>query len=143
MVAGIFRAGGIASFICDDKRYLLASYFQEHLKYVKPGQPVEIEFDLYPGQIFKGKVDAIWWANGGGQYLPSDIIPTFEPENPQLPKGQFAVKIGLDDPNQAGFPIGAQGGAAIYTSSHGGFVVLRRIALRMTTWFNWLYPMPF
>ncbi len=143
MVAGIFRAGGIASFICDEDRYLLASYFQEHLKYVKPGQPVEVEFDLYPGQIFRGRVDAIWWANGSGQYLPSDIIPTFEPENPQLPKGQFAVKIGLDNRNQAGFPIGAQGGAAIYTSEHGGFVVLRRIAIRMTTWFNWLYPMPF
>jgi len=143
MVAGTIRAGGIASFICDDDRYLLASYFQEHLKYVQTGQPVEVEFDLYPGQIFKGRVDAIWWANGAGQYLPSDIIPTFEPENPQLPKGQFAVKIGLSDPNQAGFPIGAQGGAAIYTSEHSGFIVLRRIAIRMTTWFNWLYPMPF
>src|SRR5277367_2471393 len=84
MVAGIVRAGGIASFICDDDRYLLASYFQEHLKYVKTGQPVEIEFDLYPGQIFRGKVNAIWWANGSGQYLPSDIIPTFEPANPKM-----------------------------------------------------------
>jgi hypothetical protein len=102
-----------------------------------------VGFDLYPGQIFKGKVDAIWWANGGGQYLPSDIIPTFEPENPQLPKGQFAVKIALDDSKQAEFPIGAQAGAAIYTSAHGGFVVPRRIAIRMTTWFNWLYPLPF
>jgi multidrug resistance efflux pump len=28
MVAGILRVGGIASFICDDDRYLLATYFQ-------------------------------------------------------------------------------------------------------------------
>jgi multidrug resistance efflux pump len=143
MVSGIFRIGGIASFICDDNRYLLATYFQEHLKYVQPGQPVEVALDLYPGQIFKGKVNAIWWANGEGQYLPSDIIPKFEPVNPQLPAGQFAVKIDLEGSNQTRFPIGAQGGAAIYTSSHGGFVVLRRIAIRMRTWFNWLYPMPF
>jgi len=143
MVSGIFRIGGIASFICDDDRYLLASYFQEHLKYVKPGQPVETVLDLYPGQIFKGRVNAIWWANGEGQYLPSDIIPKFEPVNPQLPQGQFAVKIDLDGSGKVRFPIGAQGGAAIYTANHGGFVVLRRIAIRMTTWFNWLYPMPF
>jgi multidrug resistance efflux pump len=143
MVAGIVRVGGIASFICDDDRYLLATYFQEHLKYVKTGQSVEAALDLYPGQIFKGKVDAIWWANGEGQYLPSDIIPTFEPANPQLPQGQFAVKIDLDGREQERFPIGAQGGAAIYTSDHGGFVVLRRIAIRMKTWFSWLYPMPF
>jgi multidrug resistance efflux pump len=143
MVAGILRVGGIASFICDDDRYLLATYYQEHLKYVQVGQPVEVEMDLYPGQIFKGKVDAIWWANGEGQYLPSDIIPTFEAVNPQLPQGQFAVKIGLESSDKTRFPIGAQGGAAIYTSAHGGFVTLRRIAIRMTTWFNWLYPMPF
>jgi len=143
MVAGIYRVGGIASFICDDDRYLLASYFQEHLKFVKTGQPVEVALDLYPGQIFQGKVDAIWWASGGGQYLPSDIIPTFEPTNPKLPQGQFAVKIDLDDRDKARFPIGAQAGAAIYTSSHGGFVALRRIAIRVNSWANWLYPMPF
>jgi multidrug resistance efflux pump len=143
MVAGIMRVGGIASFICDDDAYLLATYFQENLKYVRVGQPVEVALDLYPGQIFKAKVDAIWWANGEGQYQPSENIPTFEAVNPQLPQGQFAVKIGLDDRDKTRFPIGAQGGAAIYTSDHGGFVVLRRIEMRMTTWVKWLYPMPF
>jgi len=143
MVSGIVRIGGIASLICDDDSYLLATYFQEHLKYVQVGQPVEVALDLYPGQIFKAKVDAIWWASGEGQYLPSETIPTFSAENPKLPQGQFAVKIGLDVHDKARFPIGAQGGATIYTSDHGGFVVLRRIAIRMTTWFNWLYPMPF
>ena len=143
MVAGILRLGGIASFICDDNGYLLAPYFQEHLKYVQVGQPVEVAMDLYPGQIFKAKVDAIWWANGEGQYQPSENIPTFDAVNPQLPQGQFAVKIGLDAGVKGRFPIGAQGGAAIYTSDHGGFVALRRIQMRMTTWFKWLYPMPF
>jgi multidrug resistance efflux pump len=143
MVAGIVRVGGIASFICDDDRYLLATYFQEHLKYVQAGQPVEVALDLYPGQIFKGRVNAIWWANGDGQYLPSDIIPTFAPAKPDVPQGQFAVKIDLDSRYNLRFPIGAQGGAAIYTASHGGFAILRRIAIRINTWFNWLYPMPF
>ena len=56
MVAGDIRFGAIASFICDDNRYLLANFFQENLKYVKPGQPVEVALDLYPGQIWPGKV---------------------------------------------------------------------------------------
>jgi multidrug resistance efflux pump len=60
MVAGEVRFGAIASFICDADRYLLAQYFQENLKYVKPGQPVEAALDLYPGQIWKGTVEAIW-----------------------------------------------------------------------------------
>ena len=79
MVSGIYRIGGIAALIADADRYLLATYFQENLKYVQPGQPVEVAFDLYPGQIFRGRVDTIWKANGSGQYLPSDEIPKFHP----------------------------------------------------------------
>src|SRR5262249_29746094 len=74
MVSGIYRVGGIAAFIADADRYVLATYFQENLKYMKPGQPVELSLDLYPGQIFAGKVEDIWRANGSGQYLPSDDI---------------------------------------------------------------------
>jgi multidrug resistance efflux pump len=142
MVAGILRIGGIASFIVDNDRYLLASFNQGTLKYVKPGQPVEVALDLYPGQVFPAKVDSVWWANGEGQYLPSDIIPKFYPPDPMQPQGEFAVKIYLDHPTKVGLPIGAQGAAAIYTSG-GGFAVLRKITIRMHSWFNWLYPMPF
>jgi multidrug resistance efflux pump len=142
MVAGIVRVGGIASFIVDSDRYLLASFNQETLKYVKVGQPVEVALDLYPGQVFEARVDSIWWANGEGQYLPSDIIPRFYPANPNEPQGEFAVKIYLKNPSTVGLPIGAQGAAAIYTSG-GGFATLRKITIRMHSWFNWLYPMPF
>ena len=97
--------------IADADRYVLATYFQENLKYVKPGQPVEVSLDLYPGQIFAGKVDSIWRGNGVGQYLPSDEIPKFQAPDPNIPQGQYAVKILLDDPDQSKFSIGAQGSA--------------------------------
>src|SRR5271165_3564997 len=42
MVSGIYRVGGIAALIADADRYLLATYFQENLKYVRPGQSVEV-----------------------------------------------------------------------------------------------------
>jgi len=142
MVAGILRVGGIASFIVDSDRYMLAGFSQQTLKYVKVGQPVEVALDLYPGQVFEAKVDSIWWANGEGQYLPSDVIPTFHPADPKEPQGEFAVKIYPDNPSRLGLPIGAQGVATIYTSG-GGFAGLRKIAIRMHSWFNWLYPMPF
>jgi multidrug resistance efflux pump len=142
MVAGILRIGGIASFIVDSDRYMLASFSQQTLKYVKVGQPVEVALDLYPGQVFEAQVDSIWWANGEGQYLPSDVIPTFYPADPKQPQGEFAVKIYPNNPSQVRLPIGAQGAATIYTSG-GGFAALRKIAIRIHSWFNWLYPMPF
>ena len=144
MVSGTRRVGGIAALIAEADRYLLATFYQENLKYVEPGQPVEVALDLYPGQIFEGKVHSIWRANGVGQYLPSDEIPEFGPSPPNIPQGQYAVKILLDDPDQSKFPIGAQGTAAIYTSGeHGAWAALRKVSIRAHSWFNWLYPINF
>ncbi|MEZ5463183.1 HlyD family secretion protein [Dokdonella sp.] len=140
MVAGDIRFGAIASFVCDADRYLLAHYFQENLKYVKPGQQAEVAIDLYPGQIFTGKVQAIWPGSGAGQMLPSGRLPTFHYIPTELPQGQFAVAIKMDGADQSMFPIGTQGRAAIYTNPNSGFVVLRRVGIRAYSWFNWLYP---
>jgi multidrug resistance efflux pump len=140
MVSGIVRFGAIASFIVDADRYLLARFFQENLKYVKEGQPVETALDLYPGQIFTGKVLAIWQGTGAGQMLPSGDLPNFSYVPTDVPQGQFAVAIQLDDPDQSKFPIGTQGRATIYTNPKSPFVILRRIGIRGYTWFNWIYP---
>ena len=140
MVAGDVRFGAIASFVCDADRYLLANFFQENLKYVKPGQDIEAAIDLYPGQIFTGKVLAIWQGSGAGQLLPSGTLPNFQYRPTELPQGQFAVAIQLDDPDQAKFPIGTQGRATIYANPHSLFVILRKISIRAYTWFNWIYP---
>jgi multidrug resistance efflux pump len=140
MVAGIVRVGAIATLICDADRYLLANYFQENLKFVKPGQTVEVALDLYPGQIFPGKVEAVWRGSGAGQLLPSGRLPHFHYVPTELPQGQFAVAIRLDDPDQSKFPIGTQGRAAIYTNPKSAFVILRKIGIRSYTWLNWIYP---
>jgi multidrug resistance efflux pump len=139
MVSGIVRFGAIASFIVDRDRYVLGNFYQEHLKYVAVGQPVEVALNRYPGQIFKGKVESVWWANGEGQLLPSGDLPVFNP-GPNAAQTGFAVKIVMENRDQGMFPIGAQGAAAIYTSN-GGFAALRRIVIRTYSWLNWLYPL--
>jgi multidrug resistance efflux pump len=142
MVSGILRVGGIAAFLAEADRYVLATFFQENLKYVERGQPVEVALDLYPGQIFTGKVERIWRGNGVGQYLPTDEVPKFHQPDPRVAQGQYAVQIHLDDPDQSKFPIGAQGSAAIYTSG-GAWAALRKISIRAHSWLNWLYPINF
>jgi multidrug resistance efflux pump len=139
MVAGTVRFGAIAALIVDADRYVLGTYYQEHLKYVKPGLPVEVAFDLYPGQIFNGTVASIWWASGEGQFLPSGDLPSFNPPA-VVPQGRFAVRISLNDPQSPRFPIGAQGAAAIYTTG-GAWAALRRISIRTYSWMNWLFPL--
>ena len=140
MVAGDVRFGAIASFVADADRYILANFFQENLKFVKPGQSAEVALDLYPGQIWTGKVETIWQGSGAGQLLPSGVMPNFSYVPSEVPQGQFAVAILLDDEDQSKFPIGTQGRATIYTNPNSGFVVLRKIGIRAYTWFNWIYP---
>jgi multidrug resistance efflux pump len=76
MVSGIFRAGGIASFIVDADRYALATFYQENLKYLKDGQPVELALDLYPGQIVKGKVKASGGRAARARCYPAATCPS-------------------------------------------------------------------
>jgi hypothetical protein len=83
---------------------------------------------------------AIWQGSGAGQYLPSAVLPNFSAVPTDVPQGQFAVAIHMDDPDQARFPIGTQGRAAIYVNPDSGFVWLRKIGIRAYSWFNWLYP---
>jgi multidrug resistance efflux pump len=140
MVSGIVRFGAIASFVVDADRYVLATFFQENLKYVKKGQPVELAMDLYPGQIFPGTVQAIWRGSGAGQLLPSGTMPDWQAVPWDVPHGQFAVAIHIDVEDQSRFPIGTQGRATIYTNPKSGFVILRKIGIRGYSWFNWIYP---
>jgi len=141
MVAGIYRIGALASLICDADRYLLASYDQEVLLYVEPGQPVEIALDRFPGRIFKGTLVDVW-PSGAGQLLPSGALPSFKPVPEETPQGRFAARIRFDDADPR-FIMGAQGSAAIYAGSSFGFKALRRIGIRAYSWLNWLYPLPF
>lgn len=140
LVVGGRRIGAIAVLIADANPYLLAGFYQEHLKFVEEGQPVEVALDIYPGQIFEGKVKAIWEGTGQGQIKPSGNVPTFR--FPQL-QGRFAVEIVLDEnPALKRFPAGAHGAVAIYTGSgSSGFEVLRRINIRLYSWMNFLFPL--
>lgn len=139
LVVGGFRVGAIAAFVADADPYFLATFYQEHLKFVEPGMPVEVALDIYPGQIFTGTVKAIWEGTGQGQIVPHGRVPEFLFMSPQ---GRFAVEIDLsDDPALKRYPAGAHGAAAIYTGGGGNWVaVLRRVNMRLYTWVNFIVP---
>lgn len=140
LVTGILRVGAIASFVSSEDPYILATYYQEHLKFVEPGQKVEIALDLYPGYIFTGTVENIWWATGQGQFLPSGELPKFIIPKPQ---GRFAVQVSVDPVEGLNLAAGAHGSVAIFTGRGKGFAVLRRIGIRIYSWANWIYPFDF
>ncbi len=44
--------------------YIVANYKETQLQDVHPGQPVDIEVDMFPGHVYRGRVDSIAPASG-------------------------------------------------------------------------------
>ena len=44
--------------------YIVANYKETQLTNVRPGQPVAIKVDMFPGQVFRGRVDSLSPASG-------------------------------------------------------------------------------
>jgi len=137
LVVGDFRVGAIAAFVADRDPYMLAGFYQEHIKLVAPGAPVEIALDIDPGNIYTGEVRQIWWATGQGQYLPAGRLPSFS--LPRL-QGRFAVEVTFDD-DDAFLPAGGHGAVAIYTGRSSLFEAMRKINIRLYSWANVLFPL--
>ena len=80
--------------------YIVANYKETQLTDVRAGQPVEIEVDMFPGQVFQGRVDSLAPASGQEFALlpPDNATGNFTKVVQRIP-----VKIVLD----AGSPLAA------------------------------------
>jgi membrane fusion protein (multidrug efflux system) len=73
--------------------YIVANYKETQLTNVEPGQPVDVEVDTFPGQVFKGHVDSLSPASGQEFALlpPDNATGNFTKVVQRIP-----VKIVLD-----------------------------------------------
>jgi len=116
---------------------LVALYAQNELHQVEPGNEAEFAFNTYPGQIVKGTVNSIIWAQGAGQVQATGTLPMTGVL--AAPPQRFAVKFDIADKDKDLFlAAGAAGDAAIYTE-HAQFLhILRKVILRVGSYMNWL-----
>jgi membrane fusion protein (multidrug efflux system) len=81
--------------IVPDRVYITANYKETQLTYMRPGQPVTIEIDSYPGQTFTGHVDSI--QSGTGERF-SMLPPENATGNYVKVVQRVPVKIVMDKP---------------------------------------------
>lgn len=121
-------------------RELVVGIAQSRLRYVEPGQEVELALRIFPGEIIRGKVDRIVAINPAAQLVPSGVIPVAPtPADPALPYG-VAIRLDADSFDLSSIPGGAVGTAAIYTDSVQATHVIRRVMVRLEAWINYLKP---
>ncbi|MEJ8676649.1 HlyD family secretion protein [Chromobacterium amazonense] len=129
------------SFVEREQR-ILAFFDQNELRYIQPGDKAEIAFQVLPGQLVKAKVDSIVWANGQGQLMQSGQVPNAPLEMAPAPLAQkYAVKlvpVAAEGAAPAVLPMGARGGAAVYTEKLAPLHLLRMVMIRAQSLFNYL-----
>lgn len=127
----------IMTFVSTDEYWLLTQYTQFGMQHVQTGDSCEIALRMYPGQIFTGAVQEIYWSNGNAQGQIGGHLPH---ENEIKPGNNFMVRIKVNE--RDGYPLrfGASGISAIYTSTAMDVVIfLRKLEIQSESFLNYVY----
>jgi len=89
--------------IVPDEMYITANFKETQLTLMRPGQPVEIKVDAYPGKVFAGKVDSIQAGSGAAFSLmpPENATGNYVKVVQRVP-----VKIVFTETMDKNFPLG-------------------------------------
>jgi multidrug resistance efflux pump len=124
----------LMSFVWYDQR-IIAFFDQNELRYVKPGNDVELTLKALPGKIIYGKVDSIIWASSQGQIAQSGTVPTAPAEMLHAPLPlKYAVKITpieMDGEPMPTMPMGARGMGGVYTEHLKPLHIVRMLVIRL------------
>ena len=85
-----------------EKVWVVANFKENQLRYMKPGQKVDIKVDTYPNHIFKGQIDSIQRASGAKSSLfpPENAVGSFVKIVQRIPvKIIFTEKIDPEEYN--------------------------------------------
>lgn len=82
--------------------WVVANFKETQLTYMRPGQPVELRIDAYPGRKFKGRVDSLQAGTGARFSLlpPENAVGNYVKVVQRVP-----VKIIFDEPLPASLDI--------------------------------------
>ena len=129
------------SFVEHEQR-VVAFFEQNELRFVKPGDKAEIAFLSLPGDLIHATVDSIIWSNGQGQIMQSGQIannPLEKVNSPLAQKYAVKLKVGKEgDQEELVIPMGARGGAAVYTEKLAALHLLRMVMIRAQSKLNYL-----
>lgn len=124
----------VMSFVDDDLYVLGATFRQEVINRIQPGDEAEIALDTYPGRTFSAKVLLVDPDIPQGQVVASGRII----ETGRTPHGFVFVNLELKDDEGLKLAAGEAGAAAVYTSSGQALIPIRKVFFRWYTWLNYI-----
>ena len=134
-VAAVLPMSAVMVFVYEEK-VLVATFFQNALRHVKIGDPVEISLEARPGDVFLGTVEAILPTSGQGQAAPTGTLRSLQRGQPA---DMAAIRIATDEHLGPNVPAGGGGAAAIYPGKFTGTKIIRRVIINMYSWMNYVF----
>ncbi len=126
------------AFVETSKKLFACQIFQNHLRYIEPGQSAEIALKMYPGRVFEAEVEYAVPVSPTGQVPISGMA--YAPR--ELPHTPFWVVIRPgEELASLDLPVGATGEVAIYTSTGAPTHVIRKVIIRVEAIKNYIVPM--
>jgi multidrug resistance efflux pump len=128
----------VMSFVSDEEHWIVFKLRQNASQYVRPGDPAEVAFDMYPGRVFEAEVSSIAWANREAQGVPTGLLPR---ESEVKPAEFFYAHIELKElPPEYPVRFGAKATVAIYPKvASDALILLRKLEIRSESWLNYLF----
>ena len=124
--------------------WIRAEYTENNLGHLKVGSPVEIVFDVLPGQVFSGEIRSIGLGISTGENQAPGSLPTIENDRDWLRQSQrFPVLISFDvnqQPELRGhLRVGGQASVIAYTEGYDLVRWLGEVYIRFMSWLTYAY----
>jgi len=123
--------------------WISADFTENNLGHVEAGTPVEIIFDVLPGEVYAGEIRSVGLGVSDGQSTTPGTLPTIQNNRDWLRQSQrFPVIVGFD----ANHPelrdqlrVGGQVSVIAYPEGHGFLQLLGKAYIRVMSWFSYAY----
>jgi len=111
------------TFVADQKMWVEANLTENNLGRIKPGNPVDLVLDVWPGKPLRGSVRSVTYGvTPAEQTSTPGGLPTVQNTRDWLRDAQrFPVVIDFEDPAEAaqlGARAGSQVNVTVYTGDH-------------------------
>jgi len=140
---GKFAAAGSPqmTFVGTEKYWVQAEFTENNLAHIKPGNEVEMVFDVFPGEIYRGTVREMGYGVAVDA-TPLGALPTIQNKRGWLRDTQrFPVLIDfkiMEGPKEM-LKIGSQVTVIAYTGDHWLSNLLAKLYIRLTSIFAYAY----
>ncbi len=136
--------GPVMTLVAIHDVWINAEFTENNLGHLRVGSPVEILFDVLPGQVFEGQVRSIGLGVSAGQAPPAGTLPTIDNNRDWLRQSQrFPVIIGFDVDQQEALRkqlrVGGQASVMGFSEGHGMLEFLGKFYLRLMSWLSYAY----